>query len=382
MVSLSITLFKRLRDEYPTWEALKTYLTSDAAGNFNVRDCEGTSFAIIRYKKGETNLSLLDGAHWFRSVVWDKEKHIPVCVSPRKACEGPPPSNTDLTFEEFYDGVMINAFSINGSNTIHLTTRSQYDATGSFYSKKSFKTLFEEANLNLTAYLTPSAGLHAVFLSTVLQHPENRIVANVAAPAVYIVESGTVEPDGTVTMYTFTKSVSVKFGSEKEAYDLIRTEAIQRGWRWQGYIFRDTLGNRWRIRSSTYSYLRGLRGNDAKAIDRFLRLRAAGEISEYLKHYGEERTVFWDFETALRKRTRQIYDSYVSVHKSHEKTLAELPQPDKTVVFKLHAHYLAHLREQKKPLKIQDTIHLINSLPLWEQALLLSSKPSEQPSTC
>jgi hypothetical protein len=131
------------------------------------------------------------------------------------------------------------------------------------------------------------------------------------------------------------------------------------------------------MRSSTYTHLRTLRGNEAKPVDRFLRLRAAGSVVEYLKHYAEERGAFWDFETMLRTRTREIYDGYVSVHKTHEKKLADLPQPDKTVVFKLHAHYLAHLREQKKTLRIQDAIDLVNTLPLWEQALLMT-KPADK----
>jgi hypothetical protein len=373
MVSIPITIFKKLRDEYSTWEALKTYLLSDAAGKFNVRDCEGTSFAIIRYKKGETNLNVMEGAPWFRSVVWDTVKNLPVCIAPRKANEGPPPSNTELMMEEFYDGVMVNSFTVSGSDKVHLTTRSQYDASGSFYSEKSFKTLFQEAALNATAYLTCTQKQHAVFISTVLQHPENRIVAQVSKPSIYIVETGSVMPDGLVYMHSLVQPRTVSFSHDKEAYDMIRAEAVNRGWRWQGYVFRDMLGNRWRLRSTTYTYLRTLRGNDAKPIDRFLRLRASGDVTEYLKHYSEERDIFWNFESHLRSKTRKIYEAYVSVHKSHEKKLADLEQPDKTVVFKLHAHYLAHLREQKKSLRIQDTIHLINSLPLWEQAILLQS---------
>jgi hypothetical protein len=55
----------------------------------------------------------------------------------------------------------------------------------------------------------------------------------------------------------------------------------------------------------------------------------------------------------------------------HPKTRADLPQPDKTVVFKLHAHYRAHLREKKQSILMRDVIDLINTLPLWEQALLM-----------
>ena len=374
MPSFQISIFKTLRELYPTWDALKTHLISEEGGKFSIRDCENTSFAIIRYKKGETTLG--ENGHWLRSVVWDKEKHLPVCVAPRKANMGPPPTDTQLTSEEFYDGVMVNAFSCLGtSEKVHLTTRSQYDATGSFYSVKSFKTMFEEAGFDLTKYLTCTAEYPATFVSTVLQHPENRIVANVTKSTVYVVESGRVHADGLIDMYTHVHQSHVAFPTEKDAYEMVRKEGAQRGWRWQGLIFRDSLGNRWRLRSSTYTYLRALRGNDSKPIERFLRLRAAGEITEYLKHYSEERQMFWNFESELRTKTRQIYDAYVSVHKSHEKKLADLQQPDKTVVFKLHAHYLAHLREQKKPLRIQDTIDLVNALPLWEQALLLKTPP-------
>jgi hypothetical protein len=372
MAPFQISIFKTLRELYPTWDALKTHLISEEGGKFSIRDCENTSFAIIRYKKGETVLG--ENGHWLRSVVWDKEKHLPVCVAPRKANAGPPPTNTQLTAEEFYDGVMVNAFSClaTGGEKVHLTTRSQYDASGSFYSAKSFKTLFEEAGLSLSPYLTCTTEYPATFISTVLQHPENRIVANVTKPTVYVVESGKVRADGLIEMDTMVSQTPVVFPMEKDAYEMVRKEAVQRGWRWQGFVFRDTLGNRWRLRSSTYTYLRALRGNDSKPIERFLRLRAAATVTEYLKHYSEERQIFWNFETELRNKTRQIYDAYVSVHKSHEKKLADLQQPDKTVVFKLHAHYLANLREQKKPLRIQDTIDLVNSLPLWEQALLLS----------
>ena len=375
MTSFQISVFKTLRELYTTWDALKTHLISEEGGKFSIRDCENTSFAIIRYKKGETTLG--ENGHWLRSVVWDKEKHLPVCVGPRKANMGPPPTNTQLTAEEFYDGVMVNAFSRLNDPKTHLTTRSQYDASGGFYSVKSFKTMFEETGFNLNPYLTCTAEYPATFVSTVLQHPENRIVANVAKPTIYVVETGRVHADGIVDIYMMVPNSPVAFPTEKDAYEMVRKEAVQRGWRWQGFVFRDSLGNRWRLRSSTYTYLRALRGNDSKPIERFLRLRASGEVTEYLKHYSEERQIFWNFETELRRRTRQIYDAYVSVHKSHEKKLVDLQQPDKTVVFKLHAHYLAHLREQKKPLRIQDTIDLVNALPLWEQALLLTVQSSD-----
>lgn len=390
-MSFEISIFKTLRESYPSWDALKTYLTSEEGGKFTVRDCENTPFAIIRYKRGETILG--ENGHWLRSVVWNKETNLPVCVSPRKANPGMPPAGTPLHLEEFYDGVMVNIFRILGPDgnigEEHITTRSQYGAGGTFYSQKTFKELFGEVGRPPVwpAKDLPTEEFPATFMSYVLQHPEHRVVASVSSPKVIMVECGKVAADGTVVYSEpFYKYVPpTTFASEKEMNEHIRTESIHRGWRWQGLVFRDTAGNRWRIRSSTYSYLRKLRGNEAKALDRFLRLRSTSGVTEYLKHYGEERQVFWDFETTLRRRTKEIYDSYVSVHKSHEKKLGDLPQPDKTVVFKLHSHFLTNLRPQSKSIRMQDVIDLVNALPLWEQALLfkqvlppLPASPIEQ----
>lgn len=394
-MSFEISIFKTLRESYPSWDVLKTYLTSEEGGKFSVRDCENTPFAIIRYKRGESILG--ENGHWLRSVVWNKETNLPVCVSPRKANTGMPPVGTPLHLEEFYDGVMVNVFRILGGDGIvseeHIATRSQYGAGGTFYSQKTFKELFGEVGRPPVwpAKDLPTEEFPATFMSYVLQHPEHRVVASVSSPKVIMVECGKVAADGTVVYSEpFYKYVPpTTFASEKEMNEHIRTESIHRGWRWQGLVFRDTAGNRWRIRSPTYTYLRKMRGNEAKPLDRFLRLRSTNSVTEYLKHYGEERQVFWDFETTLRRRTKEIYDSYVAVHKSHEKKLADLPQPDKTVVFKLHSHFLANLRPQSKSVRMQDVIDLVNALPLWEQALLfkvpllalppLPSSPIDQP---
>lgn len=391
-MSFEISIFKTLRESYPSWDVLKIYLTSEEGGKFTVRDCENTPFAIIQYKRGVTLLG--ENGHWLRSVVWNKETNLPVCVSPRKANTGMPPVDTPLHLEEFYDGVMVNVFRILGADgnisEEHITTRSQYGAGGTFYSQKTFKELFSEVGRPhiWPAKDLPTEEFPATFMSYVLQHPEHRVVASVSSPKVIMVECGKVAADGAVVYSEpFYKYVPpTTFASEKEMNEHIRTESIHRGWRWQGLVFRDTAGNRWRIRSSTYTYLRKMRGNEAKPLDRFLRLRSTNSVTEYLKHYGEERQVFWDFETTLRRRTKEIYDSYVAVHKSHEKKLADLHQPDKTVVFKLHSHFLANLRPQSKSVRMQDVIDLVNVLPLWEQALLfkqvlppLPQSPIDQP---
>lgn len=369
--------FTQLIQKYPTWSELSSYLSSEAGGKFSIRDSEESPLAIIWYKKKETILTPENGN--LRSVVWDKANNRPVSVAPAKAENGFPPVTTDLTVSDFIDGVMINVFKYN--DVWQISTRSQLAASGKFYSDKTFAEMFNEALKN-----TPIADLvtdTTSYLSFVLQHPEHRMVAKVKEPKLYLVEAGQILSDGQykavplqsavvkTDLISFSKSFTKNFETENDIWELMRSESQSRGWTWQGFVFHDPSGKRWRMRNATFIYLRNLLGNESQAVQRFLRLRSSGKVREYLRHFSEDRDLFWGFEQELRKRTAQIFDGYTFVHKMHTKTLADLPQPDKTVVFKLHAHYLAHLREKKQSILMRDVIDLINTLPLWEQALLM-----------
>lgn len=378
-----MAFFKTLTETYPTWQELSAYLSSEAGGAFRIREC-GT-FAIVSYKKGVSKIT--DDTAELRSVVWDTKTHSPVCVAPAKATSGSPPLGVPLRVEEFHDGVMVNAFRVFGDPKVHIVSRSQYDAAGTFYSKKTFGELFKEALPTATLEdlftgIEPTAEMPAFFASFVLQHPEHRVVYRPPKAAILLVEAGWVHADKTIerTMalpLPLAKCVSpplygsLAFHSTEDMMELLKAESLKRGWTWQGMVFRDTQGHRWRLRNPTYSYLRGLRGNDSQPEARFLRLRSQGKISEYLKHYSDESERFWDFEEKLRAETQAVYDDYCAVHKAHEKTLADIPHPRKTLVFKLHSHYINALREQKIPIQKKHAIELVNSLPLWEQQLIL-----------
>lgn len=396
----TFTLFKNLREKYTTWTELSQFLQSEEGGEFSIR--ESSPYAVIRYNRDKNVLTSENSL--LRSFVWNMETHLPVCLGPGKAMEGLPPLNTSLTVEEFLDGVMINMFIERASpSQVHMSSRSYLGATGNFYSKRSFGELAKESlqknfgSLNpFSSCDSPRENESSTFASFVLSHPEHRVVAKVFTPRIFAVQYGTVLLDGTVRLYNmyphafenpklfnnFILPLPKKtFTSEEEMSTFIRENALHRGWTWQGFVFKDSSGNRWRMRNPTYTYLRSLRGNESNAAQRFVRLRAEGKVKEYLKHYSEDSNMFWSLEQKLRSRTQEIYDSYCAVHKSHEKKFADLEQPDKTIVFKLHSYYLTDLREQQQPLQKKHVVDLVNSLPLWEQALLLRDKVVEQPAS-
>ncbi len=385
-------MFKNWVNTYSSWAELKAYLQQEDVG-VSVREFDSSPYAIVRYVKRKTNFEKVPELVWARSVVWDTQANRPVCVAPRKANQGLPPVNKKLSVETFVDGVMVNVFATRNSTgdiSYHTATRSQLNADGFFYSSKSFLVLFMEAlqqrKLSSVSELfpkdiLPTEEMPSVFLSFVLQHPEHRVVERVRTPTVYLVQHGGVCVDGDVKLFPkhsvlqawyLSELTACEFANEKDIYQYLRDQSYQRGWTWQGLVFKDDEGNRWRLRTSTYTMLRTLRGSEAGADLRFLRLRYEGKVPEYLKHYHEDRQAFWNFEQKLRQQTRAVYDAYVEVHKAHAKKLGDLENPIRTAVYLLHSHYLKELRPQNQSVSLASAIELVNAMPHWQQAQFLN----------
>lgn len=380
--------FQTLVQRFPQWADLKAHLESAEGGGLRVIQEEGAHLAVIRYTKGRSNLDI---AGSFRSVVWDTEAQRPMCVAPVKAREGLPPLNQELAAtEDFVDGFMVNAF-LDPTGQLRIATRSQLDGANTFYSAKSFAQLFDEALATtpfldrdglrqaLAAYATDGTA----FASFVVQHPEHRIVVKPIAPALYVVQLGTaaqlsVSPLTWPAPFARLQVPSYptrKFHTEEDVRDLLQRTSVQRGWRWQGLVFKDANGDRWRLRTPTYLMLRELRGSEATPVERFLRLRKDGKVMEYLKHYGEERYQFWDLEKAFRARTSDVLAAYSDVHKAHAVAFKDLPPAYKPAVFQLHLKWRNELRERGFKVRIQNVIDVVNHLRDFEQRRLLEAEP-------
>jgi hypothetical protein len=378
--------FQTLVQRFPTWAELRPHLESAEGGKLRVIQEEGARLAVIRYVKGRSDVNKCGP---FRSVVWDTETQRPLCVAPVKAREGMPPVNKELVAtEDFVDGFMVNAF-LDPAGQLRIATRSQLDGANSFYSSKTFAQLFDEALATtpfvdrdglrqaLAAYATDGTA----FVSFVVQHPEHRIVVKPIAPALYVVQMGSAT-QLSVSPLTWpapfarlqVPSYPVRtFHSEDEVRDLLQRTSVQRGWRWQGLVFKDTNGDRWRLRTPTYTMLRELRGSEATGVERFLRLRSEGKVMEYLKHYGEERQEFWQFEQTFRARTSEVLAAYSDVHKSHKVAFKDLPAALQPAVFQLHLKWRNELRERGFKVRIQNAIDVVNHLRDFEQRRLMEA---------
>lgn len=378
--------FESLRQRYPTWVALKEYVESDAGGKLRVVDTPVGNYSVIRYVKGQSAMAEME-VGLFRSVVWDRETNLPVCVAPAKARIGLPPVGATLSAtEDFVDGFMMNAWTDTSGN-LFIATRTQIGGENAFYSETTFGEMFDEAlaatplvnRAGLSTTLGPSS-----FASFVVQHPEHRVVAKVPTAGLYLIHVGSVTETGAVKIseraihwpqalgrlqvHSFPVR---KFNTEQEIKDLLRRTAVQRGWRWQGLVFKDGAGGRWRVRSPSYEALRALRGSEAAAVDRFLRLRASGKVLDYLKHYSEDRQTFWGFEQQLRARTKDVLSAYSDVHKAHALEFKQLPEEYQPAVFRLHKLFLEQLREKGFKVRLQNAIQVFGEMKDFEQRRLV-----------
>jgi len=391
-MSFKITHFESLCQRFPTWAELSVHLQSVEGGSIRVVD--SSPHAILRYVKGQEG-----AADIFRSVVWDTETNRPLCMAPPRAKEGLPPLAKQLSAtEDFVDGVMINVW-VGSDGVMHVATRTQIGGNNTFYGPKTFGQMFEESVAasplktmqtltNTLNQLRSEQNMTSVFVSFVMQHPDHRIVARIQNPGVNVVHLGMVNAAGTVLMAErptwWPEALSRlqipsypirMFHSEQDIQDMMRRTSIQRGWRWQGLVFKDGAGGRWRIRTPTYTMMRELRGSEAKPVDRFSRLRAENQVMDYLKHYTEERDLFWSFEEKLRARTADVLAAYVDVHKAHAVKFKELPEPLRPAVFMLHVIWRDELRAKGFTVRIQNAIQVVNRMRSFERVRLINAEP-------
>jgi hypothetical protein len=389
-MSFDLSQFQILSEKYPKWVDLKKYIESEDGGSFIVSD-ECNDNVIIHYDKKNSNMNL-PHSKWFRSVVWDVQQNIPVCIAPPKVMDISMPYGTTgdvwdkMTANEFLDGVMINVFYTSKSDEVHIVSRSKFNAAGKYYSHYKLCNMFKDAisdeELNRIMEIpNKGEGEASTFVSFLLQHPEHRVVQKVESPRAYIVHTGTVYQDGRVTIYEnpihWTVD-SLKYAIpkiERPCEDIqLNTwfvgESEKRGWTWQGVTFKDNHGNRWRMRSNSYNLVRSLRGDSSRSDVRFMRLRSQKLIDTYLFYYPEDSNVFWKFEKQLRGLTLGLYNRYVVAFITHTKKYEHIEKQFQPHLYTLHQLYVEKLKESGEYVRLKTVINYVNGLP-WQRVLFL-----------
>lgn len=431
------SIFKELINKYSTWPELHKYLESDEGGLFQVVDKnEGNNLCIIRYEKGSTNMDL-PHSRWFRSVVWNTATNRPVCVAPPKASVGEFPfstfneiSDASGVCQELLDGFMINCFRLAGDNTLHITSRSKLDATGKFYSDKSFRDLFIESYMATTGDVAGTADVvdtsiqsttfirhpdssnneTVVFYSFLVQHKENRIVKDITENRVYLIHSGVVYDDGRIVMEDSPVEFAGKSNIESlkpgslgevsaakgswaqvlarnsendglnEVQSWLKNLIAEKSWDFQGVVFKDSVGNRWRFRNEKYTAVKSLRGNSTLVRDRFSQLYTQNLVSKYLDYYPEEATLMTLHLMMITAITDLLHDKYIQLHVTKILPIAHIDKMYHPHLYSIHGMYLTQLRLNGQSVMKKDIQVYLHKLP-WQRLTFLLKKMGELLST-
>lgn len=379
-MSYTLSLFNDLRNQHPTWVAMKAFLTSTDGGSLVCKEREGGKYAVVFVKKG---VSSIDKPHskWFRSVIWNKETNLPVSVMTQKAeadsediLQATALPGSVKRISEYLEGVTLTVFREAGSAEVQVSSRSQFGAGGKFYKQatKSFAAMLADALGGAPLGSLLGAPVEGVgqFVSVLLQHPEHRVVTDIRVPLVYVLQSGEVAADGTIRI---SEQPGAAGQAKPDTYDgpaagvsvadWFVELAATKPWGWQGVMLHDMAGRRWRIRSTVYRMIRSMRGNTPRSDERFFGLRAVGLVKTYLIYYPEEKRLFWQYEQWLRDATSYLFQLYTDVHKTHAVSTEAVDGAWRAHIGALHTLYLTTLRPEGRTVKMSDVVQYMNALP-------------------
>ena len=416
---VKLDAFTELVTKYASWSELKAYFVASEP-QLDILETEGSPYVIIRNNRERepaevpapstvptepvADEPMSEMAQLCRSVVWDTKSNRPCCVAPFAARRDQKiPFEVPLKLEDFVEGVMINVFRCKGDSETHVSTRSRIDADGKFYSERSFRELFDEALEAKDSSLAdisgqiqdPSSkeGVQATFMTLVLAHPEHRVVRTVDQANLWAIYRGVVFDDGTVEFITQDLPSSWKPKSYDEGFVAANWAQIKakfeeirktKPWYWQGLVVHTGAGaQRWRFRNADHERVRrDLRGTESNSFGRFLRLRAAKKVQEYLRIYTEDNDAFQGFERDYRNATKTLYTWYCRCHKEHSVAFKDLPKSVQPLIFELHKHYLSSLRPNKTALHLLEMIAWITEYLKGQYGvsnMLRFLKETEQP---
>jgi hypothetical protein len=329
------TTFATLISVYPTAEGLMAYLKSPEGGRLVVRDFRSPGpsdpYVLVHYDKEVSDMTHIN-TKLFRSIVWNMVTNRPACISPPRGAPFSASPTTGWVAEEFVDGVMINAFY---DDSWKLASRTQLGAGSSFYGTRPFAELFAE-----------TCKVQGVDLATldktccysfVLNHPTERVVvpALYGTPTLTLVATYRIDP-ATGAFETIAAPVvpNIKVPTVYKTLETLEgvvtyvaARAAADRQAFQGVVLKGA-DCRWKLRSSLYSHVRFLRGNQAKLPFLWLDLwsRAPRSFQEYLTFYPEESVAAQATVEAFKGCTQAFHDLFIQVYKKHELPLGSAPQ--------------------------------------------------------
>lgn len=361
------SVYKNLISTYNNSNDLFEYLKSEAGGKLFIDTknvSETNPFAMIRYRKGESNFSV-EHVKYFRSVVWNVQTNRPVSVTPPKSNNGesmPIEDINNFNVSTFIDGVMIAQFYDGTKWNIH--TRSTLGAKCRYYSnEKTFAEMFEEAKDDDHESKLDIKNCYTF----ILQHPENRIVTSVSSPKLKCVAVYKIEEDNTITTIDLTTITLHKPNQfHFDNWPAINAKLIQWNelykYNFQGFVMINKLTQeRFKIRTDKYKEVRLIRQNTPRRDFVWLSEWSKGYLKQYLKIYPEETIPANELINKYKTFSSEVFKIYSEVFKARTMEKKDIPMKYRLFVYGLHKHYHEILKPSGKSVSWNDTREFMNT---------------------
>ena len=388
--------FSALRISYPTWDLLSAYLKTELG--LIVRKVD-SHYALIHYDKTKSRMSY-SLVRTFRSVVWDTEMNLPVSITPPKSVDGEHlPALSDsadinsYTVSEFYDGTLIGAFRCKYDNKVVLHTRTHMPANNTYYSKKTFAEMVEEA---VPMVLLEDQIKDGMSCSYVLQHPENRIVVPTTRPALRLVQTVQIGEDGLLEIPAPPADHIPLLRELPNACDVWRSQGevgLARAllakvasttsvMPFQGVVVLDKDTNtRYKVRTTHYNAIRQLRGDTANLEYVWLTHWKIDKLPDYLRIYPEEKNSANALLEQWKRCSNEIFGFYKDVFIFHTLQLNQAPRKYRPLLHEMQELYKTSLKPQGRRMTWHDARIFLNNQDVPRILFVLHYKdiPSVKP---
>jgi hypothetical protein len=352
--------------------------------NYNNKN---NKYSIICYDKEMLSLDIVPSVGFLRSVVIDSENSV-VSFSPPKSmpfdtfAKKYQENNKDVVAEQFVEGTMINMFwdkTAGLSGSWEFATRNTVGGDVSFQkNQKTFRTMFLEASQqnNLQLNMLNSAYCY----SFVMQHPDNRNVFPFKTAQLYLVEVYEIvqTDDGTVNVFSHNLEVVKKYGLWENTtvkfpevynnwteYSELKSNyaSMNSSYDVMGVVIKNkkTL-ERCKLKNPIYEYIKNLHINQIKIQYQYLMLRKEGRISDFLKHYPENKKDFSFFRDKLHDFTKTLYQNYITCYIKKEKLLKDFSDSFRSHMLHIHKLYIDELKPKNEYVNNSVVIQYVNKL--------------------
>ena len=223
-------------------------------------------------------------------------------------------------------------------------------------------------------------GEYAKYYSFLLQHKEHRIVKKNEHNYAILLQMGTVYQDGRVVVEEnhLTDQLAFPIPETDQRIDEWFLQTFgQQPYDFQGVVFKDNSGNRWRFRTEKYKMVKSLRGNQAGDMERYAQLFVQNLQYTYLDYYPEDAMSFALQSACMTTMVDYLYRAYTELHIVKSKPTSEvLEQIDKMYhphIYALHGFYLTQLRPAGKKITMDVIRNYFHKLP-WQRIAFLLRK--------